>query len=984
MATQVFTVAPPTGNAQKDTAAIKAAIQAAHKAYLLDPSAQVTVQLGTGTYVVTGDPNNPSKGPVELLSGVALVGAGMGQTTIKLADDFNARVNGIVRTALETVENVTVADLTIDGNRANNTGHQAGFICGIKEDGSGRTQSDITLSGVEIKNCTAYGFNPHEITYNVTITDSIAHGNGLDGFVADGVVGGTYENNRAYDNDRHGFNIQNASSGLDLTNNKAYDNGSAGIVIQRGDLFREGESTIEWVSDIRIIGGEYYGNAKEGILVKLSDDVTIDGAQVYNNLRQGIRIEGSTDTIVQNSSVFNNSQEADNTYDEIQIRLRDDAVMDRIYYSTNTQILNNTIYSDGSINARYGVREEASNDDGGATGTIVSGNTISGMDSGSVSVPNYVWLGTSGNDTIQGTSSGEEMRGLAGNDTYTVNHSGDRVIEAAGQGNDTVLASITYTLLANVENLTLTGTRTINGHGNELNNLLIGNSAANTLKGNAGNDTLEGGLGADSLYGGAGDDLFVMRKGEFGGDTIFDFSGNGSAAGDRLEFIGFSSNATLIQTGANTWTVTDGAYQESFQLTGGALVHASDHNLGSDSQPPPPVTQFPAIAIGTTQVDQLTLANFTLVNLSAAQGGVAVENRTKNVEATAKGTFTGVDGTYKLTLSYFDENDGASPMGIRINGVTVASWVADKQLGSTGSTAATLTSYELTVALSRNDVIEIYGTRQGDELVRIDALAIAPTSAPAPVDHPVVAVDDTYSAVEDQPLIVSAAQGVLANDSAPDGGKEAVPGQFATTNGGTVILNEDGSFTYTPAIDFFGSDSFTYTAIDADGDQDTGMVTLNVQDVPDTDPEPPPPTPYPAVALGTTQLEALTLNNFTLVNLKTSQGGQAVENRNKNVEATAKGTFTGETGTYKVKIAYYDENDGASLLGIRVNGSTVSSWVADKQLGSSVADAKTLTFYETELQLTKGATLEIYGTRQGDDLVRIDTLSISSQWNQIA
>jgi hypothetical protein len=84
-----------------------------------------------------------------------------------------------------------------------------------------------------------------------------------------------------------------------------------------------------------------------------------------------------------------------------------------------------------------------------------------------------------------------------------------------------------------------------------------------------------------------------------------------------------------------------------------------------------------------------------------------------------------------------------------------------------------------------------------------------------------------------------------------------------------------------------------------------------------------------------------------------------------------------------VKVAYYDENDGASILGIRINGTTVKSWIADKQLGSSVADAKTLTFYEADLQLTTGATFEIYGVRQGDDLVRIDTVSLT-KWDLIA
>ena len=77
---------------------------------------------------------------------------------------------------------------------------------------------------------------------------------------------------------------------------------------------------------------------------------------------------------------------------------------------------------------------------------------------------------------------------------------------------DTLTASVTTTLPTNVENLTLTGTTTINGTGNAGNNILQGNSGNNILSGLNGNDTLWGGVGNDTLTGGVGNDKYLFQS----------------------------------------------------------------------------------------------------------------------------------------------------------------------------------------------------------------------------------------------------------------------------------------------------------------------------------------------------------------------------------------------------------------------------------------------------------------------------------------
>ncbi len=78
-------------------------------------------------------------------------------------------------------------------------------------------------------------------------------------------------------------------------------------------------------------------------------------------------------------------------------------------------------------------------------------------------------------------------------------------------------------------------------------------------------------------------------------------------------------------------------------------------------------------------------------------------------------------------------------------------------------------------------------------------------------------------------LAIDAADGVLANDSDPEGEALTVTGfEGVSEAGGAVDVQSDGSFTYTPADPFWGEDSFTYTVEDASGGTATGTVRVAV------------------------------------------------------------------------------------------------------------------------------------------------------------
>jgi Ca2+-binding RTX toxin-like protein len=153
-------------------------------------------------------------------------------------------------------------------------------------------------------------------------------------------------------------------------------------------------------------------------------------------------------------------------------------------------------------------------------------------------------VGTDYDDTIDGRGGRDTMLGGKGDDTYHVDRKpshghhgqrGDTVVENPGEGYDTIIASVSYTLPTNVEVLRLVGNAT-EGKGNGLDNVIVGNNRSNRLYGEAGDDLVRGGNGNDKLQGGSGLDVL---EGGGGNDRLTDSSGasllNGGAGKDVLE-----------------------------------------------------------------------------------------------------------------------------------------------------------------------------------------------------------------------------------------------------------------------------------------------------------------------------------------------------------------------------------------------------------------------------------------------------------------
>lgn len=155
-----------------------------------------------------------------------------------------------------------------------------------------------------------------------------------------------------------------------------------------------------------------------------------------------------------------------------------------------------------------------------------------------------VLTGNAGSNRLDGGAGIDTMVGGAGDDSYVVDVSSDVITELAGGGIDSVSSAVSYTLSANVENLTLTTTGAINGTGNASDNVLTGNSGANVLSGGEGNDTYNGGAGVDTLTDTSttSNDVYKWGAGQ-GNDVITDSGGT-----DRIDIAGAYTTSQIKLT----------------------------------------------------------------------------------------------------------------------------------------------------------------------------------------------------------------------------------------------------------------------------------------------------------------------------------------------------------------------------------------------------------------------------------------------------
>jgi hypothetical protein len=333
-----------------------------------------------------------------------------------------------------------------------------------------------------------------------------------------------------------------------------------------------------------------------------------------------------------------------------------------------------------------------------------------------------------------------------------------------------------------------------------------------------------------------------------GGAVTVDAEGNFSYT-PVTDFVGSDTfTYTITDADGDTSTATVTVNIENIN----ALPDAVDDTFGINEN-----TQLTGTLLGNDDLgDEETTV--TAFDSSSVNGGIVTVDGAGNFTYTPATDFVGAD-TFTYTITDADGDTSTATVTVNVANVNALPDAVDDsfrinentQLSGTllgnddlGDEVTTVTAFNSTSANGGSVSVDAAGNftyTPVTNFVGADTFTYTITDVDGDTSTATVtvtvlnvnvnalpdAVDDSFDINENSPLSGS----LLGNDDLGDNPTTVTAFDNASTNGGTVNVNPDGTFSYTPAADFVGADTFTYTITDADGDTSTATVTVNVSDV---------------------------------------------------------------------------------------------------------------------------------------------------------
>ncbi|MDA8747296.1 tandem-95 repeat protein [Litoreibacter sp.] len=471
--------------------------------------------------------------------------------------------------------------------------------------------------------------------------------------------------------------------------------------------------------------------------------------------------------------------------------------------------------------------------------------------------------GGDGNDTIFGEGGDDRLEGQAGNDTLDGGDGNDVIL--GGSGNDTAEggAGNDEIWMGSGDDVVNAGSGNDWVHGQSGDDTLNGEEGDDMLFGEDGDDILTGGDGADMIKGGNDRDTIIGGNdgdnvdGGTGGDDydILDLRGEGPfrVVNETVDADGDSTSGTIQFLDGDGNVTGSLQFTEIEEILGTPVNDDPDANddvvtvnedetvlispLGNDTDP---------------NGDPLTITAFT-----QPSNGTLVDNGDGTFSYTSNQDYNGPD-SFGYTVSdgngRFDTatvNITVDPVNDAPDAVNDQDTTAEEQPitldvlandtdvdGDTLTvTGATVPADQGTVQIVGNQVVFTpaenfngvatisYSIEDGNGGTDTAIHEVNVT----PVNDDPVAVDDAADTLEDTPVTFD----LIGNDTDVDGDPLTIGTVSVPADQGTVVDNGDGTVTFTPAPDFNGPATITYTVVDGQGGEDEGQAVVNVGSVND-------------------------------------------------------------------------------------------------------------------------------------------------------
>jgi VCBS repeat-containing protein len=390
-----------------------------------------------------------------------------------------------------------------------------------------------------------------------------------------------------------------------------------------------------------------------------------------------------------------------------------------------------------------------------------------------------------GNDTvlpIMGTDGEDDLSGTAGKDSIFAKNGDDRVRSLGGD--DLVLGGGGDDVIEGGDG----DDRVEGGEGNDFvfgdagNDTVLGGAGDDRLRGNDGNDMLVGGIGNDNVNGGAGSDAYAYRLGD--GSDIITEAANTPADTDTLALVDLNAaNVTFRRFGNDT----------QIELSNGSVITLKDQRVGGGVE---------KIAFANGQELDRNGINGAIVN----RGPVAVDDTAATVAEDV--------AAFVIPFADILGNDTDADLDtLSITALTnVVGGTAEIKAGGIRFTPAANfngpASFEYTVSDGNG----------GSDIGKV-SFSVTPVN-----DAPVAVTPVAAQTNEDTHLV-----GQVAVTDAEGDTLSYVVG--TTAQHGTVSINAQGQYTYTPDLNFNGSDSFIIKVSDGIAPPVDAVVNVTVNAV---------------------------------------------------------------------------------------------------------------------------------------------------------